>query len=262
MALLLCLLLAGAVTNGGGDSGEPQAVSSAADPSVGVLFADSAATTHGCTASVLSAGHGLLLTAAHCVAGRGAGMRFAPGYDGTAADTEPFGVWTVTTVWVPPDWLLGQQPRHDIALLRVGDLVVAGRSRSIAQVTGGHAVTMFAGLSGFWGPSLGPVTVIAYNAGIGDAPITCTTGRATDPVPPSFRCDGYSGGSSGAPWLQSDPDTGRSVVVGLIGGEHQGGCFDQESFTPTLDGELFALLLRAALNAPGDDVPAAGDDGC
>ncbi len=263
VAVVLCFLLTGAVTSRTGTAGQPQAVSSTADPAVGVLFADSAATTHECTASVLTVGHGLLLTAAHCLAGTGAGMRFVPGYDGTAAIPDPFGVWTVTTAWVSANWLSGQQPGNDIALLRVGDQTVAGQSRSITQVTGGYAMAVFGGLfDNLWGPSLGPVTVVAYNAGAGDAPVTCTTGGATDPVPASFRCGGYSGGSSGAPWLQIDPASGRSTVVGLIGGEHQGGCSDDESFTPTVDGQLFPLLLRAALDLPGDNVPAAGDDGC
>lgn len=265
VAVLLCVLLTGAVPSGGAGgvmvAGQPQAVSSAADPSVGVLFADSAATTHECTATVLDAGHGLLLTAAHCIVGTGAGMRFVPGYDGTAGNPDPFGVWTVAAAWVPAEWLSGQQPGRDIALLRVGDQTVAGQSQSIDQVTGGQEMAVFGALFD-WGPSLGPVTVVAYNAGIGDAPVTCTTGGPTDPVPASFRCGGYSGGTSGAPWLQKDPATGRSLVVGVIGGEHQGGCSDDESFTPTFDGQLFPLLLSAALDLPGDDVPAAGDDGC
>ena len=263
-ALVVCLLTTAAVPAPAGDvADQPQAVSSAAQPTVGVLFADAAATTHECTASVLTVGHGLLLTAGHCVSGTGAGMRFVPGYNGTAARSDPFGVWTVTAAWVPADWLSGQQPGHDIALLRVGDQVIGGQSRSIDQVTGGHAMAVFGGLfDNIWGPFLGPVTVVAYNAGSGDAPVTCTTGGAGDPVPASFRCGGYSGGTSGAPWLQTDPATGRSLLVGLIGGEHQGGCSDDESFTPTFDGQMFPLLLRAALDLPGDDVPAAGDDGC
>ena len=264
VALLLCVPLIGALASAGGTvPAPPQATRSAADPSVGVLFASAVATTHECTASVLAGGHGLLLTAAHCLTGTGAGMRFIPGYDGTTTNADPFGVWTVTAAWVPAEWMSAQQPAHDIALLRVADQPVAGRVQSINEVTGGHAVSVMGWLfDDLWGSSLGPVTVVAYNAGIGDSPIACTTGGATDPVPASFLCGGYSGGTSGAPWLQKDPTSGRSQLVGLIGGEHQGGCTDDESFSPDFDDELLVLLSRAELDLPGDDVPAAGSDGC
>lgn len=241
----------------------PQAVAATADPTVGALFAGPTTTTHQCTASVLSAGHGLLLTAAHCVTGIGAGMRFVPGYDGAAAELAPSGIWTVTKVWAAAGWLAREQPAYDFAVLKVEDKPVAGIWHSIDQVTGGHAVSLVGRtVHDVPGPSVGPVTVVAYNAGAGDTPVTCTVGGSADPVPDSFRCGGYSGGTSGAPWMQKGAVKDRPRLVGIVGGRHQGGCSDDVSYSPTFDSEMAQLLARAEQDLPGDDVPAPGGDGC
>lgn len=242
---------------------EPYAVTAPADPTVGALFSHGVTSTHDCTASVLSNERGLLLTAAHCLRGTGTGMQFVPGYDGTAADPMPFGVWSVTGIWVPPAWLQDQDPAHDLAVLQVRDQQVGGRVQSIDQVTGGNLVPVLSrALETILGPSRSPVTVTAYNAGVGDAPVSCTTGEIDESTPNSFRCGGYSGGTSGAPWLQQSGPTRQRTVVGIIGGPNQGGCTEWVSYSPELDGELYGLLLRAAFELPGDDVPAADADGC
>jgi hypothetical protein len=241
----------------------PQATTAAADPTVGALFADASAATHDCTASVLSAGHGLLLTAAHCLRGTGAGMRFIPGYDGTATEPAPNGTWTVTKAWAAADWLTAQQPAHDFAVLKVADQPVGGVWHSIEQVTGGHSVSLVGRtVDDVAGPSVGPVTVVAYNAGAGDAAVTCTVGGLVEPVPDSFRCGGYSGGTSGGPWMQRGAVKGRPRLVGVIGGPHQGGCTDAVSYSPTFDGAMAQLLSRAEADVPGDVLPVPGADGC
>ena len=242
---------------------EPYAVTAPADPTVGALFSDGITSPHECTASVLSNGRGLLLTAAHCLRGTGAGMQFVPGYDGTAADPMPFGVWTVTRVWVPPGWLRGQEPADDLAVLQVEERQVGGRLQSIDQVTGGNVVSVLGRtLEPIVGRLRGPVSVTAYNAGAGDAPLSCTTGGVDESTPNSFRCGGYSGGTSGAPWLQQSTLMGQRTVVGIIGGRNQGGCTEWVSYSPELDGAMYGLLLRAAFELTGDDVPAADGDGC
>lgn len=267
VVLAACLLMAVALMSWAGDAFPggtgPQAVIAAADPTVGVVFTDPVAPTHQCTGSVLVAGHGLVLTAAHCLKGTGAGMRFIPGYDGAAAEPAPFGTWTVSKVWVAAGWLAAREPAHDFAILQVGDQPVGGEAHSIEQVTGGHVVSMLGRtVNDVVGPSLGPVTVVAYNAGSGDAPVTCTIGRAADPVPAAFGCGGFSGGTSGAPWMQKGAVKGPSRLVGIIGGPHQGGCSDSVSYSPTFDDQMVQVLARAEQDQPGDDVPAAGDDGC
>jgi hypothetical protein len=76
---------------------------------VGALFPTASSTGHECTASVVNGSHGdVLLTAAHCVSGSGAGMVFAPGFhDGIS----PYGRWTVTAAHLAPAWLRSQDPR-------------------------------------------------------------------------------------------------------------------------------------------------------
>lgn len=263
--LVTALAVPAASTVAAGDApsadGGPQAA--VADPTVGALFADASMALHDCTASVLSAGHGLVLTAAHCVTGTGAGMRFMPGYNGTADEVAPNGTWTVTKAWAAEDWLSGEQPAHDFAVLKVQDQVVGGAWHSIEQVTGGHGVSLVGRtVNDVARPSVGPVTVVAYNAGAGDTAVTCTVGAPADPVPNSFRCGGYSGGTSGAPWMQKGAVKERPRLVGIIGGPHQGGCSDAVSYSPTFDGEMEQVLAKAEQDLPGDVLPAPGDDGC
>lgn len=242
---------------------EPRAVTVQADGAVGALFTDAATAIHGCTATVLSAGHGLVLTAAHCLSGTGIGVRFVPGFDGTAADSAPFATWTVIKLWAASGWLAGQEPAHDFAVLKVSDQLFSGVPRSIEEVTGGHSISVVdGGMDGGTQSSRGPVTVVAYNAGAADAPIGCTTGGGKDPVPASFHCDGYSTGTSGAPWMQKGTVKHPAPIVGIIGGPNQGGCSNSLSYSPTFDAQMTQLMSRAEADMPGDDIPAAGDDGC
>lgn len=237
--------------------GQLQAVASDPDRTVGPLFPGGVAGGHRCTASVLSAGRDLLLTAAHCLVGTGAGVQFVPGYDGTAAAPTPYGIWTVTRTWVPAGWLANEDPDHDYAILQVTDLDVGGRPASINETTGGNDISV-----PLFGPPSRQVTVRAYNAGSQDAPIRCTASADLDQAVPSFECAGYSAGTSGAPWLLETGSRDRRVVVGLIGGSFQGGCSDSLSYSPRFDWDVVALLLRATMNLRPDDVPAAGDNGC
>jgi hypothetical protein len=248
----MIMLASGAAATAGS---EPKAVRVTAVPNVGPLFRNGVQNGHSCTASVLAAGSNLLFTASHCLAGRGAGMQFIPGYDGTLAQPSPFGVWTVTKEWVPAGWIRGQDPQQDYAVLQVAPPALHGRTISINQVTPGNLVSL-----GLW--VKGPVTVTAYNAGTGDGPIGCTAEGSGDKVGETFRCAGYSGGTSGAPWLEPTERPGQALVVGLIGGPSQGGCSDDVSYSPRLDFGVYLLLLRASLDLPGDDVPHAGGDGC
>jgi len=140
MTAIGSMIAAGLLLTPTGDAAEAglQAVTSVADPTVGPLFENGLATGHSCTASVLNAGRDLLLTAAHCVTGTGAGVQFAPGYDGTSGDPTPYGVWTVTGTYVPTRWLQDQDADHDYAILQVADLDVDGRAESINEMTGGE----------------------------------------------------------------------------------------------------------------------------
>ncbi|HEX3812603.1 MAG TPA: trypsin-like peptidase domain-containing protein [Mycobacteriales bacterium] len=232
--------------------GTPTAVHFAGIPSVGAIFDDGLSEDHSCSASVVrSPGHDLVLTAAHCVDGTGAGMLFVPGY---LNGSTPYGVWTVRKVWVAPTWLRSQDPRDDYAFLEVAAQTVGHRRVNVEDRTGGSVLGV--------APRNGStVTDVAYPDGINDEPITCTNRIVETSGYPTFNCNGYPGGTSGSPFLVTHRGQ-PNVVVGLIGGLHQGGCYDWNSFSSPFGPRTYATYLRAVLHLPADTVPAAGGDGC
>jgi len=233
-------------------AGTPTAVHFNGVPSVGAIFEHGLHNPHTCSASVVqSPGHDLVLTAAHCISGTGVGIVFAPGYEhGKTA----YGVWTVVKTWVSRTWKTSQDPHNDYAFLQIASQVMNKRRVNIQDVTGGAVLGV--------APRVGTnVTDIAYPAGIDDSPITCTTKLTGTGGYPTFNCNGYPGGTSGSPFLVEHP--GRpNVVVGLIGGLHQGGCYEWNSFSSPFGSETNRTYQRAAHRLPADTVPAARSDGC
>lgn len=233
--------------------GAPTAHSIKGVPTVGPIFRDGLQNDHGCTASVVaSPTRDLILTAAHCVAGTAAGWLFAPGYDKGAT---PYGTWKVTHAYVDPAWTSRQDPQHDFAFLQVADHVRGGRRVTLQQVTGANRLGS--------APRTGRrATDIAYNEGIDDRAISCTVRAYRTGGYPTFSCHGYVGGSSGSPWLVRVPGTSRHLVVGLIGGLHQGGCYEYTSYSSAFGADIHRLWWRAVRHVRPDDVPQAGGDGC
>ena len=220
---------------------------------VGPLFPSGTSARHGCTAAVLaSTTRDLIVTAAHCVDGTAAGIQFAPGYDRGAT---PYGVWTVTRAYVDPAWITSHDPTRDFAILRVAKKRSNHRPTGVEDVTGGAVL----GAAPGDGTS---ITDVAYNSGIDDQPISCTTAAHQTSAGPSFDCHGYVGGSSGSPWLSGDPDADGTAVLGVIGGQNHGGCFEYTSYSSRFDAAVFTLLQRAEQGAAPDVVPAPGDNGC
>ena len=232
--------------------GTPTAVSFNGVPSVGAIFDQGLGKAHSCSASVVqSPGHNLVLTAAHCVSGTGAGLQFAPGYvDGKT----PYGVWTVQKAWVSASWTASQDPRDDYAFLQVWSQVINHRRVDLQDLTGGSVL----GIAPRSGTT---VTDIAYPYGIDDQPITCVNRIVRTDGYPTFNCHGYPGGTSGSPFLIEHRGL-PNVVVGLIGGLHQGGCYEWNSFSSPFGLETYRTYLRAVLGRPADTVPEAGSDGC
>lgn len=235
----------------------PQATSVQARATVAALFGASSETAgHTCTASVVSSTTGdLLVTAAHCLSGtgRGTGITVAPGYN---AGSTPYGVWSVTDVFVNPAWTASQSDTDDIAIMRVAPKVENGTTDKLQDVTGANI------LGDTPDPST-TVTVQGFNTGADDRAISCTAKLAIAGGTPTFGCDGYIGGSSGSPWLVTDA-TGRTVVTGVIGGLNQGGCSSQTSYSPIFGTTVRALLARAEQpGSTGDTTPASGaPSGC
>jgi V8-like Glu-specific endopeptidase len=234
----------------GEPSGTPSAHRFAGTPTVGALFPPGGA-DHICTASVVASTPGdLVITAAHCIAGTGAGYHFAPAYHN---GVEPFGSWTVVRAYGAPQWISGQDPADDFAVLVVAPRRHDGHREEIQGATGAARLGS--------APTPGErVTVPAYPIGVDDDPITCTAPVYRDGAFVAFNCTPYPGGTSGAPWLRL---TARgSTVVGVIGGLHQGGCSVSTSYSAVFGSSVRATLARAASGGAASTFPRAGGDGC
>jgi len=219
-------------------------------PTVGPLFPPGGS-VHTCTASVVASPVGdLLITAAHCMAGTAGGYTFAPGYhDGV----EPFGLWTVVGAYGAPEWIAHQTPERDVAFLRVAPRQVDGHAEQIQEVTGANQLGT--------APTSGKlVTVPAYAVGQDDEPITCSARVYFRGPYPAFNCNPYVDGTSGAPWLQH---RGKDwIVVGIIGGLHQGGCYAWTSYSAPFGLSTSRTYADAASGGEPVSLPPAGSDGC
>jgi V8-like Glu-specific endopeptidase len=179
---------------------------------------------------VASPGGELLVTAAHCVYdGRGSlsGLRFAPGYvDGNA----PYGIWPVADVFVDDQWAESPDPDDDVAFVSVRPL----HGRTIQQLTGAHAL----------GVGYGPVnrvTVTGYPSDE-DRPVSCSGSSSPQSATQMrFDCEGFTGGTSGGPWI-----TGDGSVIGVIGGYQRGGDTPSVSYSPRFGDRVKALYDTAA----------------
>jgi V8-like Glu-specific endopeptidase len=220
-------------------------------PEVGALFANASRTDHDCTASVVDSLHGdVLLTAAHCVSGSGAGMVFAPGYHNGVS---PYRRWTITAVHLAPEWLKSQDPHEDFAFLTVAPQTINGRVTDIEQVTGAYQL-------GGKPRSGEAITVLGYPAGTNNDAITCRTKVFFAGAFPSFNCSGFVDGTSGGPWLIHTAKGSR--IVGVIGGMNQGGCVDSTSYSSPLTQAARTVYARASNHSAPDVAPTPGGDGC
>jgi V8-like Glu-specific endopeptidase len=213
---------------------------------VGALFtrtSTGALGRHFCTASVVnSPGENLLITAAHCMAGRSlspaTGVVFAPGYHNGKF---PHGTWIIRTVYVDTAWVKNQNPNDDVAFL------TAGRPGTrIQRHTGAETLVV-----GQRPPQL--VQVIGYPDGE-SKPITCTArARKFDGGHQMvFDCDGYTDGTSGGPFLAHvDLKTGDGWVIGVIGGYQQGGDSPNISYSPRFYTAIQDLYETAVAGSSG-----------
>ena len=206
-------------------------------PAVGALFTASGGKLgqHFCTASVIDSPDGdLAITAAHCVTSTTGTVDFVPGYDNGHT---PYGVWTVTKVYVDQAWSSSSDPDDDFAFLRISQ---PGSSVPIEDETGAEK------LATGTPASRQLVQVIGYpNAS--DQPVTCQN-RLTEPMADQleFDCGGYTDGTSGGPFLSAvNQHTGQGMVIGVIGGYEQGGYTPQISYSSVLGANAAALYKTA-----------------
>ncbi len=215
----------------------------AGTPTVGALFklaANGELGKHFCTASVVDSRHGnLVITAAHCVSNlKPSRIAFVPGYhDGD----QPHGVWTVRKVIVDSSWRKHASINHDFAFLVVQQ---HGNTQTLQQVTGGDKLGVG------WSARV-RVHVIGY-PDLTNSPIICR--RRTRPFGShqmKFVCGGFTGGTSGGPFLaRMSGSTGQGTVIGIIGGYEQGGDLASVSYSAR-----FSQAMRALYNT------AVGDSG-
>ena len=207
----------------------------AGTPAVGALFTMSKGKLgrHFCTASVIGSTPGdLVITAAHCVTGT-SGIVFVPGYDRGAA---PYGIWTVTKIYVDRSWTSSSNPNDDVAFLRVSQ---ASSTVPIEDVTGAEALKTGT-------PARQLVEVIGYPDS-GSQSIVCRN-WSREPMSEQleFDCGGYTDGTSGGPFLASvNPLTGQGTVIGVIGGYEQGGLTPQVSYSSMFGANVAALYRQA-----------------
>jgi V8-like Glu-specific endopeptidase len=212
----------------------------AGTPAVGALFyRQGGQLEHFCTASVVRSKHeNLLVTAAHCMAGRNVApagtVVFAPGYHNGVF---PYGQWVVRAAYTDRPWQASQDPDDDVAFL------VAGRpGRRIQKYTGAETLVTGARL-----PQ--EVRVMGY-PDASSQPVFCDApARAFDKDhlrQMVFYCTDYTNGTSGGPFLahvSGATDTGR--VIGVIGGYERGGFTPDVSYSAQFGHSVAALFAWA-----------------
>jgi V8-like Glu-specific endopeptidase len=213
------------------------AVSLAADR-VGAIFSHSASGNHFCTASVVnSPRRDLLITAAHCISGgRNGGLQqdivFIPGYrDGTA----PYGVWTPSKLIVDPQWASSSDPDYDVGFVVLSPL----GGQNVEDVLGANRL-------GF-DPSYNSLVRVTGYPASADAPVTCRNLTERESATQlKFDCGGFSGGTSGSPWVTGfNPVTRTGMIIGVIGGYQEGGDTDAISYSSYFGTGIKQLYQRA-----------------
>ena len=208
-------------------------------PAVGALFTISGGQlgSHFCTASVVNSSvKDLVITAAHCLHGKQPGqVAFVPEY---RRHHEPYGIWTVTQVFVDAAWASSANPNDDVAFMVVSQ---PGNPTPVQELTGGENLA-----TGWKAAQL--VKVIGYPDGR-QRPITCTARtRRFGTRQMKFDCGGYTDGTSGGPFLANvHPATGLGAVIGVIGGYEQGGDTPSVSYSARF-GQAVRNLYNTAVH--------------
>jgi V8-like Glu-specific endopeptidase len=205
---------------------------------VGALFEHDASGNHFCTASVVaSPGKDLLITAAHCIhGGRGSGYRtdivFIPNYQN---GNSPFGVWTPKRLLVAPQWASSSDPDFDVGFV----MLQPRGGQNIQQVLGANHLGIDTGYTNL-------VRVTGYPASA-NAPITCLNWTSRQSATQlRFECGGFTGGTSGSPWVTHfDSRTRTGTIIGVIGGYQRGGDTPSISYSAYLGGGIQRLYQQA-----------------
>jgi V8-like Glu-specific endopeptidase len=195
---------------------------------------------HFCTAAVVrSPQEDLVITAAHCIWGKALGPKgdviFGPGWhDGKF----PKGRWVVMSALVDSNWKKDKNPNDDVAFL-----VVRYGQQKIQKFTGGEALETRTRL-----PQ--KVQVIGYPNTTSE-PVKCSGFARLLLHHPNlhqlvFNCGGFTGGTSGGPFLMRvDKSTGAGQIIGVIGGYQEGGVSPSVSYSSQFLTNVADLYKRA-----------------
>ena len=184
---------------------------------------------HFCTASVVHSPHrDLILTAAHCLDDNPGDLVFVPGYrDGEA----PHGVWKLGRRFLPAGWAEGKDEDSDVAFA----VVERQGGRGVEDAVGGNRFVS--------GTATGAtaVTVTGY-PNSRETPIKCSNKPALHSrTQQRISCPGFSGGTSGSPWVNGD-----GQVVGVLGGHEGGGATADVSYSVVFGPEAARLYRESA----------------
>ena len=210
---------------------------------VGALFEHDASGDHFCTASVVtSPGKDLLVTAAHCInGGDGSGYQtdivFIPGYRDGAT---PYGIWTPQRLLVAPQWANSADPDYDVGFVVLQPL----NGENIEQVLGANQLGDDSGYQYL-------VRVTGYPSS-GGTPITCMNWTSRQSATQlRFNCGGYTGGTSGSPWVTHfNPSSRTGTIVGVIGGYQEGGDTAATSYSAYFGSGVHQLYEQAIAGKP------------
>jgi V8-like Glu-specific endopeptidase len=222
----------------------PDARTSVVSLRVGALFERDASGEHFCTASVVtSPGQDLLITAAHCInGGSGSGYKtdivFVPDYRDGAT---PYGIWTPERLLVAPQWAKSADPDYDVGFVVLQPL----GGEKIQQVLGGNQIAFDPGYQNL-------VRVTGYPSSA-DAAITCRNWTSEQSATQlRFNCGGYTGGTSGSPFITHfDTQSRTGTVVGVIGGYQQGGDTPSVSYSAYFGSGIQQLYQQALAASTG-----------
>jgi len=231
--------------------GIPSATKFSGWPTTGALFYTTGGKAHFCSASVVDSTAGdLVLTAAHCVYGKGysTNIEYVPQYHNKK---EPYGAWPVRTITVASGWQRTHDPDLDFAFLAVG---TAG-GPSIQARTGGLTI-------GFTRWYSEKVEVIGHNDTDTDTdgdPVRCATRSfrfRTGQM--EFYCHGFWTGTSGGPWIiDYNAKTGGGTVFGVIGGYEEGGDYEWASYSAYFGSAARTLYQQAERQATPKPKPSS-----
>ena len=183
----------------------------------------------------------LPITATHCINGGKGGYKtdivFIPDYRNGDA---PYGVWTPQRLLVAPQWANSSDPDFDVGFV----VLQPHDGENIQQVLGANRLGIDSGYQYL-------VRVTGYPDSA-DAPITCINWTSRQSATQlRFECGGYTGGTSGSPWVTHfDTRSRTGTIVGVIGGYQQGGDTPSVSYSAYLGSRFTSFTSRPSRAGP------------